>query len=193
MPEYNDPQTAGREIIAMLHARREDALQAIRDQWGTLCLTLAYRILGSREDAEECFDDALLAVWQSIPPQTPQCLEAYLVTLVRRNALDRIKAAERQKRGGRQFAQALDELAEAIPDGTDIISQAEQNELNRALRAFLGTLSAEARQIMIQRYYFAQPVKAIAKAHDMQTGAVKMLLHRTRKKLKTYLQEEGFL
>ena len=182
------------EIVAMLHARREDALQVIRDRWGSLCIALADRMLGSREDAEECFNDALLSLWNSIPPNTPQSLEAYLVTVVRRHALDRIKAAERQKRGGRHFTQALDELAEVLPDdSSDVVSQAEQNALNRALRAFLGTLPAQTRQIFMARYYFTKPVKEIAEECGMTSGAVKMLLHRTRKKLRTYLQEEGFL
>lgn len=181
------------EIIAMLHARREDALQAIRDQWGTLCISLANRMLGSREDAEECLNDALLSLWNSIPPNSPQSLEAYLVTVVRRHALDRIKTAERQKRGGKHFTQALDELAEVLPDSTDVVAQTEQNELNRALRAFLGTLPPQTRQVFMARYYFAKPVREIADECGMQSGAVKMLLHRTRKNLRTYLQKEGFL
>ena len=40
------------EIIALLHQRNEQGLQALRSRYGRLCLSLAERMLDSREDAE---------------------------------------------------------------------------------------------------------------------------------------------
>ena len=74
-----------RSIIEGLNRRDESALQAIRQQYGTYCHNLAYRILESHEDAEECVDDMLMAVWDSIPPQHPDSLQAYLITITARN------------------------------------------------------------------------------------------------------------
>ena len=58
------------QIIALLQKRDEKALLEIRQAYGGLCFQTAYRILGSREDAEECVSDMLIGVWNSIPPDT---------------------------------------------------------------------------------------------------------------------------
>ena len=182
-----------RQFIALLQKRDESVLQEIRRVYGGLCYSLAYNMLNSREDAEECVNDMLLAVWNSVPPHNPVNLEAYLVTLVRRAAMDRLRNQTRQKRGGKQFSQALDELSEILPSNEYVESEVEHRELARALKAFLDTLPPDTRHIFILRYYMSESVKQIATEVGMQQSAVKMTLLRTRNKLKDYLGKEGIL
>ncbi len=182
-----------RQFIALLQKRDESVLQEIRRVYGGLCYSLAYNMLGSREDAEECVNDTLLAVWNTVPPHEPVSLEAYLVTLVRRAAMDRLRHQTRQKRGGKQFAQALDELSEVLPSDEHVEREVEQRELARVLKAFLNTLPADTRHIFILRYYMSAPIRQIAEETGMHQSAVKMTLLRTRKKLKQYLEKEGML
>lgn len=181
------------QIIALLQKRDEQALSAIRSTYGGLCFRIAQQMLGSAEDAEECVNDMLLAVWNSIPPHEPRCLEAFLITLLRRSATDRIRSSARQKRGGLQTAETLDELAEVIPSQENVESEVSRHELTAALRSFLDAMPETTRQIFMERYYFAKPVQMIAEAHDMQVNAVNVLLHRTHKKLKKHLEKEGFI
>ena len=75
-----------REILALYNARDERALRETSAKYEALCMTVAYNILGSREDAEEIFSDALLRLWNAIPPAEPQSLGAYLLTAVRNAA-----------------------------------------------------------------------------------------------------------
>lgn len=90
-------------IIALLQKRDERALYEIREAYGQLCYKTAYNILGNHQDAEECISDMLLAVWNSSKQLEPNGLKAFLVSLVRHIALDKVKAQSRRKRGGRQF------------------------------------------------------------------------------------------
>ena len=120
-----------REIIALLQKRDEAALEMIRADYGKLCRQLAYQITGSQEDAEECLGDTLLEVWHSIPPNEPDNLRAYLLSLTRRNAINRYKHERRQKRGGTQFAAALDEIAEVIPASGSVETELETMPSNR--------------------------------------------------------------
>ena len=96
-------------FISLLHQRDESALQMIREQYGRLCSQIAYRMTGSREDAEEVCSDMLLGVWDSIPPQKPKNLRAYLTALTGRIAIKKYEHSHRQKRGGTQFTAALDD------------------------------------------------------------------------------------
>lgn len=180
-------------IIRMLHARDEAALHAIRETYGGLCQQLCMRLLGSRDDADECMNDLLMEVWRCIPPQNPKSLRAFLITVTRRIAIDRLRAENRLKRGGPQLAAALDELAEVLPAPDCVEENADANALTAAVNAFLRGITPAARQLFMQRYFLALPVKEIAAQHGMTQGAVKASLHRTREGLRVYLQKEGFL
>lgn len=185
---YDDSQ-----IIALLQKRDEKALQIIKEQYGAFCYQTALRIVGNCEDAEECVNDMLLAVWNTVPPHIPVHFRAYLSSLVSRSAIDKFEHLHCQKRGGKQFSAALDELAEIIPSGESIETQIEQRELTAALTAWLRSLSQENRRVFMQRYYLSESVGAVAEKNHMSKAAVKMLLMRLRKKLKEYLKKEGLL
>lgn len=180
------------EIIALLQKRDEHGISLLREQYGSLCHSLAYRILGRQEDAEECVSDAMLMIWNNIPPDMPDNLQAYLVTLVRRSAIDRLRSDTCQKRGGAYFAQSLDELAEDLPSAESVDAAVDQRELSRALLSFLMTLKPETRHIMMQRYYFAMSLQEISDINKLSLSKVKMTLMRTRAKLIDYLKQEGF-
>ena len=179
-------------IITLLQKRDEQALAEIRGAYGSLCFRIAEQMLGSAEDAEECVNEMLLSVWNSIPPHEPDNLKTYLVVLIRRAATDCLRRNTRLKRGGAQAVQTLDELAEVIPARETVESEVDRHELTAALRMFLDALPEQSRQIFMERYYFAQPVQKIAEMYRMRETAVSVLLHRIRKKLKKHLEKEGF-
>lgn len=180
-------------IIALLHQRDEQVLPVIQKQYGALCYQIAFRIIGNREDAEECVNDMLIGVWNSIPPNVPDHLPAYLVSLVRKAALQKYEKAHRQKRGGAQFSAALDEISELIPAAEQVECEIEQRELTAALTAWLQSLPPDAKLMFIQRYYMSDSIKEIAEKQHLSIGAVKMKLHRIRQQLRAYLQKEGLL
>lgn len=180
-------------IIVLLLQRDEQALKLIREQYDTMCYQIAYRITGNREDAEECVSDALMAVWNSIPPLIPDNLTAYLASLVSRNAINQYKRMHSEKRGGAQFVSALDELAEILPSSECVERQIEKRELTAALTVWLRTLPPDHRRIFMQRYYLSESIQSIAQTNQMSADAVKMLLMRLRNKLKDYLRKEELL
>ncbi|WP_294752453.1 sigma-70 family RNA polymerase sigma factor [uncultured Ruminococcus sp.] len=180
-------------IVKLLNQRDEKVLQTIKEQYGALCYQIAYRMTGNHQEAEECVNDMLLDVWNSIPPNCPNHLPAYLAALVRRTAINKYEKAHRLKRGGTQFSTALDEISEIIPAKEQVESEIEQREMTAALTAWLQTLPPESKRIFLQRYYMSDSVKAIAQKYDMSIGAVKMKLMRLRQQLKDYLEKEGLL
>ena len=166
-------------ILQRFLARDEEGLAAAYAQLGPGLTALAARIAGP-ETAEECVNDALLAAWQAIPPLAPVHLAAYLAKLTRNAALNRYRAQNAQKRGGSVVAVSLDELAEA-------------EVLRSALSAFLRTLPERQRQVFLARYFYALPLSGIAARFSMRENTVKTTLHRTRRRLRDYLEQEELL
>ena len=178
------------EIIALYEARDERAVSETQAQYGSRCRRFAQRILGSSEDAEECVNDALLKVWETIPPQHPESLAAYLTVLTRNIALNRLKAEHRQMRGGGQIPAVLDELAACIPAADTVESVLDRHSFVAALERFLDTLSHDARVIFVRRYWYMNSCREIADAYSMSESKVRVSLTRTRKKLKVFLIKE---
>lgn len=184
---------ADSEILELFRQRDERALHEIRTQYGKTADTMAYRILGNREDVEEALSDALFALWDAIPPAAPDSLPAYFYTLVRNRCFDMLEKRNAEKRGGGQMPLALEELApylSAPGHPEDILSQI---TLQDALTRFLGSLTPEHRMIFLARYWSFQPIAEIAEHHNSTQGRVKMILRRTKEKLRIHLEKEGLL
>ena len=177
----------------MLNNRNEQALAETVQQYGVLCKSVARNILENDEDAEECLNDALLTVWNAIPPAKPENYCAYLLKLVRNAALDKYRSRQRVKRGGGQVSQALDELSEIFPSGENVESEMEQREMIKAVGAFLGLLPGKQRDLFICRYWQGTAIETLAEQFHMSKAHVKVTLGRTRKRLQDYLRKEGWL
>lgn len=179
------------QIIALYWERSENAIQETDIKYGTLCRGIAYRILQDRLDAEECVDDGYMRLWNTIPPERPQRLRAFLAKIVRNLALNRYERETALKRGGGEVAATLEELSGCIPGKDDIDTHMEEKELRRILSGFLRTMKKTERMIFLMRYWELQPIAQIAKVTRASESKVKMSLLRSRNKLKAVLEKEG--
>ena len=176
-------------IIELYWQRSEDAISESRTKYGRYCTVIADNILHCPEDTEECLDDTWLKAWDAIPPQKPDRLSVFLGRITRNLAIDRYRSSRAEKHGKGQIALCLDELAECV--GTDE-TITDDLALKTALEDFLQELDGEARDTFLLRYWFMFSIKEIARRLSKSEGAVKMSLQRTRSKLKSYLEQEGF-
>lgn len=178
--------TDDEQILALLFAREEEALRALDRKYGRLCRDLARRVTDSDEDAEECVNDAYLALWNAVPPARPERLGAYLCRIVRNRALN---IRDRQANRGSRYSVAMEELGDTLAAADTPETAVEAQELARLLKEFLSTLTAENRTIFLQRYWFAASGKEIATQVGLTEKNVTVRLTRLRAKLRDYLAE----
>lgn len=176
-----------REIVALYHARDEQAIHHSQRQYGAYCHTVAMNILQSLPDADECVNDTWLAAWNSMPPKKPDSLRAYLGKLTRNLSLNRLKSLRREKRDSR-LTVAFEELEECIPAPDDT----ESRLICGWLDEYLGTLSRLDRQLFVGRYWYSYSVKDMARHYGLSPNAVTKRLARTREGLRAYLKERGY-
>lgn len=177
------------EIISMLIARRESALDEIIRRYGRMLKSFAGRILPTAQDAEECVNDALLDLWNTIPPQRPASLASYSAMLTRRRAVDRIRRLNAKKRGGGVYLVALDELEECIPKSAAFDEDTEP--LREAINSFLAGLPAGDRLLFMGRYFALESIESLAESNGVTKNTVNIRLSRMRKKLRKELEERG--
>ena len=184
---------ADEEILDLFFARSEQGIRELDNKYGRLCRRLSCSIVNSRQDAEECVNDAYLGAWNAIPPARPSPLLPYIAKIVRnvsQNAYWKKAAAKRNSR----YTVALEELETCFADSKTVETEIEAREFARILGAFLDTLSPENRVIFLRRYWFADGYREIAALLGLSEKAVSVRLTRIRGKMRRYLQErEVFL
>lgn len=182
-----------RGIIELFNARSERAVDECRARFGAYLRTVALNITGSERDAEECESDAYLAAWNAIPPERPRSMRAWLARTTRNIALGVLERASAQKRGSREYEAVLDELSECVPAPGSVGDRLDAAELSRAVDAFLKRQDARTQRVFVRRCFDCAEIGVIARENAMTSQAVRSLLHRTRAKLRAYLESEELL
>ncbi len=179
-----------KKIIELFWARDEEALKETQKKYGDLCYYIASGILTMKEDREECINDVLLSLWNSIPPERPENLRAYIGASVRNGALNRSRDINAWKRGGNVLTVG-NEFLELIEDGTDLAEQYEARRAGEVINKFLATIRKDDRQIFILRFWMSLGYGEIARQTGFGESKVKMSINRSRKKLAAMLKKEG--
>lgn len=179
-----------REIVALFFARSERAIEELSRKYGRVCARLAKNILNNEQDAEECVNDAHLAVWNTVPPQEPDPLLTYVCRIVRNLSVKRYHANTAQKRDS-SYDVALSELEGCVAQAETPESVLSAHELTRLLDSFLDGLDRDSRVMFVRRYWYADGVGEIAARLGATPGSVSTRLSRVRGKLRDYLKQEG--
>ena len=177
------------KIVALYWARSEDAIKETEKAYGSYCHYIAFHILREEQDASEIVNDTYLKAWQSMPPQKPNPLKAFLGRITRQLSINRLEAKTAKKRGS-EYALSLNELENVICNSTQDL--ADQTALTDTLTRFLYTLPITQRRIFVRRYWYFESIGEIASAFSMSESKIKSTLMRLRQKLKQHLEQEGF-
>ena len=179
------------KIIDLFFERSEQAITELSEKHSKICLKIAYNILSNEADAQECVNDAFLGIWNTIPPEKPQILSAYVYRIVRNTALKKYRFNTAVKRNN-YYDTALDEIADCLPDNYSVEDNISTDLLSEEINAFLTECKKVDRIIFIKRYWFGEDISAIAQEVEISKHNVTVRLSRTRKALKNHLIEKGF-
>lgn len=177
------------KIVELFLEKNESALVNAAAKYGSYLHSIAFNIIGNTEDAQECTNDALLRAWNSIPPQKPKNLKAFLARISRNLAIDRWNYLNAEKRGGGRTAAALEELGECVKGSEDV--ELDEGCISSVINAYLGSLDPQKRRLFVRRYFYLDSVKELAKSFKLSESNVKTTLFRIREGLRAELEKEG--
>ena len=178
------------QIIELYWDRDQRAIQETDGKYGRLLHRIAWNLLQSREDSEECVSDTYLRAWEAIPPTRPGAFRVWLGQITRNLSLDRWKSRRAEKRGGGAEL-LLGELEDCLPAPAGKERAVEDGELAELLSTFLQGLSREGRAMFLRRYWYGESVAEVAVALGCGEGKVKSSLFRSRRALREFLEKEG--
>lgn len=180
------------KIIDLYFSRDEQAIAETNTKYGNYCYTIAQNILRSHPDSEECVNDTWLRAWNAIPPKKPNKLRLFLGKITRNLSVDRFRSWNAEKRGGSETALVLEELRSCTDITGDPANAVEKQLLETTVGNFLNSLPSREQGIFLRRYFYAEQIADIARRYKIQEANVRLILSRTRQKLRVVLQKEGF-
>lgn len=142
---------------------------------------IAYRMLGVRADAEDVVQDAWLR-WNAADPSMLQSAEAWLVTVVTRIAIDRLRAAkvEREAYVGWWLPEPIVAMDESTPEGTAELA----SDVSVAFLHLLERLAPEERAAFLLRQVFDYDYGEIAAILGKTEAAVRQVVHRATQRVR---------
>lgn len=179
------------KIVDLFLERKEQGIQEVKNKYGNYCRKIAFQILQIIEDVEECESDTYMKVWNSIPPTVPTSLKSYVGTVARNLAIQKYRYYHAEKRN-QHMECVIEEIEGSVATLETVESEIARKELVLTINRFLEGLGEEQRILFVRRYWKMESVKEICKEMKISKSKAEVTLSRIRKKLKVYLEQEGY-
>jgi RNA polymerase sigma-70 factor (ECF subfamily) len=163
---------ADEDLMPLMARKDAAAFEVYYDRHGGAAYSLAHRIVGDPQAAEDVTQEAFLSIWRSRARYDPMrgSVRAWTLGIVRNRAIDALR-----REGGRAPKLDLDDEAalerKAAPERTD--AEALRRETARQVRGALGALPTEQSQVIELAYFGGFTHSEIAKMLGMPLGTVK--------------------
>jgi len=187
-PTRRATSTIDPALFARIVKGDQQAFSQLYDLSCTLLYTLALRILGDREEAEEVLQDVYLEVWRKVARYdvgrgTPA---AWLITLTRSRAIDRLRA--RSARGHQATDSLEQDTAQVRDTGPNPFETQADQELRFAVGSAMASLPAAQQQAIELAYYEGLTHMEIAARLNQPLGTVKTRIKLGMSKLRDTLR-----
>ena len=188
-PRSSSPkELEDRELVRRLVERDPEALAELYDRHASMLLALAQRVLGSREEAEEVVQEALLQIWSQAARYDPDrsSVSTWMVLIARSRAIDRLRSRKVIERT--TVAVQREEIAtHASPEGASAVLRYERG---LRLRVELEQLPEEQRDVLERAFFQGMTQREIAERTGIPLGTVKTRTLLAMKKLRAALRHD---
>jgi len=180
-------ETPIKSLLQQIQSGSEEALLQLHDEFATPVYSVAYRVLGNSQDAEEVTQDVFLKLWdkaQSFDPDKGK-FTSWLLTIARRSAIDRLRKRERREPPDNSISMdAAPYLWETTPGGEEI------SDLQRSLIGVLGELPDDQRNAIYLSYFHDMSHSDIAAHLNKPLGTVKSHIRLGMQKLRSIWNQQ---
>lgn len=179
-------RSADEDVLVALREGHVNALDVLYDRYAKQVYSLAYKILGNSEEAEDITQEIFLTLWKKDAYQTTRgSLKAFLVTLTRSRSIDKLRSQGTRHRFLQRWQRLSESEQEITSPPLDTLSLSEESRL---LHQALADLSDSERKILEIAYYEEASQAEIAKRLNLPLGTVKSRSRQGLNKLRQRLQ-----
>lgn len=162
---------ADEDLLTLVERGDSEAFELLYDRHSRVAFSLAFRLLGDRQAAEDLVQDAFLAVWRNAGSYAPSrgSVRNWMLSILHNRGVDRLRTLGAMSR--RQEALELVELRR--PDEPDAATLGIGRALAGNVRDELASLPEEQHQVLKLAYYGGFTHHEIADMTGLPLGTVK--------------------
>lgn len=178
-------------LLETLAAGVREAMEPLYHRYSSLLYSLAYRMVGNQQVAEDVVQETFLALWQHVISYSPQkgSVRSWLISLMRHRTIDylrRVRSRSSWKDIPWQGMNIEEEVA--LPDVWEGVWDSMQQAL---VREALLQLPPEQRMVILLAYFRGWTHAQIAQECQLPLGTVKARIRLGLRHLEQILEQEG--
>ena len=178
---------ADEELISLVEQSDAEAFAMLYDRHSRPAYSLAYRMMGEKQAAEDLLQDALLKVWRAAASYRPErgSVRTWILSIVHNRGIDQLRSLASRRR-----TQERVEASAPRVQPSEAFTQAWRNTQREQVREALGTLPAEQLKILELAYFSGYTHVEISELLGVPLGTVKGRMRLGLKKVKDYFDSE---
>jgi len=175
-----------KELISEIHAGNTRAFSNLVDGYKDLVYTLAIRMLGNREEAEEVSQDVFIKVYKSLPNfKGDSKISTWIYRIAYNSCLDRIKKIKKKRM--QMDLDHLDQIAYADLDTA--YHKMVEAERTQIIDECLSQLSPEDAGVLTLFYLEEKNLQEMEETTNLPANTLKVRLFRARKRLASVMEK----
>jgi RNA polymerase sigma-70 factor, ECF subfamily len=177
------PLLADEDLISLVEEGDAQAFAVLYDRHGRAAYSLAYRMMGERQAAEDLTQEAFLKAWRSAASYRAEraSVRTWILSIVHNRGIDLLRSL-----GSRRRMQDKIEASAPTSQPSEAFAESWGNAQRERVREGLGTLPQEQLKILELSYFSGYTHVEIADLLDLPLGTVKGRMRLGLKKMKEY-------
>ncbi len=181
--------SADEDLISLVHHKRDpEAFATLYDRHSRTAYSLAYRMMGERQAAEDLVQDAFLKLWRSAARYRPERgnVRSWLLAIVHNQAIDQLRSLSSRRR-----MQEKVEASAPKVQPSEAFSESWRNAQREQVREALKSLPEEQLKVLELAYFSGYKQVEIAELLGLPLGTVKGRMRLGLKKMRGLLLLEA--
>jgi RNA polymerase sigma-70 factor, ECF subfamily len=174
---------ADEDLISLVEAKDAQAFATLYDRHSRAAYSLAYRMMGERQAAEDIVQDGLLKVWRSAGSYRAErgSVRTWLLSIVHNRGIDQLRSLASRRR-----TQEKVEASAPISQPSEAFAESWRNSQREQVREALKTLPNEQLKVLELAYFSGYTHLEIAELLELPLGTVKGRMRLGLKKIRDY-------
>ena len=179
---------ADEDLISLVEASDAEAFATLYDRHSRAAFSLAYRMMGDRQAAEDLAQDAFLKVWRNASSYRAErgSVRTWILSIVHNRGIDQLRSLASRRR-----TQDRVEASAPRSQPSEAFAEAWRNSQRDQVREALDTLPPEQLKILELAYFSGYTHVEISKLLGLPLGTVKGRMRLGLKKIRDFFESRG--
>ena len=174
---------ADEDLISLVEANDAEAFAVLYDRHNRAAYSLAYRMMGERQSADDLMQDAFLKVWRGAGSYRSErgSVRTWILSIVHNRGIDQLRSLASRRRTQQKI-----EASAPRSQPSEAFAQSWRNSQREQVREALKTLPSEQSKVLELAYFSGYTRVEIAEFLDLPLGTVKGRVRLGLKKVRDY-------